>query len=490
MGGITSEHTQSLLKLAKELLSTSEHEQTLDLIVNSALTLLRGERGFLVLMEGQSLTFNVIRNWSINEYEAEQEPISRSIIKSVIEREGPLLIEDASRDGRYRFKESVRRLGIRSVLASPLLINNSPVGVLYLENRSLQNPFQKQDVALFEEILSISSGALRSSVERLILQQQNELLTRDLLSTQRFPGILTRDAGFLRILETAARVATSELPVLLQGASGTGKELIAKAIHLNSKRAKRSFQVINCGAISPLLLESELFGHLRGAFTGALANKDGLIATAHRGTLLLDEVAELPKELQVKLLRTLQFGELQPVGSTQTQIVDVRFIAATNKNLETEVSQGRFREDLFYRLNAMTLFLPPLKDRSGDILLLFHHFLNHTREGQYKLTPAMERCLEEYHWPGNIREIENEAKRLRALYDPGAILSPEMLSPRVWQKSGAPPNAGPLKSLTELEKEAIAQHILAADGNRTRAAETLGVTREGLRLMMRRHGLD
>ncbi|MCB1033156.1 MAG: sigma-54-dependent Fis family transcriptional regulator [Acidobacteria bacterium] len=487
-----TERLEALVALSIELLRLDDYDLMLDAVVNRSLSILKGDRGFLVLERGDGLDFKVVRNWSREELEKQGEPVSRSILARVLEDRAPLLVEDALSDERFGKAESILRKGIRSVLAAPLEVEGEVVGALYLESRSIDRLFGPEELELFRRILELSSRAIESCMRRILLQQRNSLLERDLLKRFKFPGILTRDPGFLKVLETAAQVAPSDLPVLVQGPTGTGKELIVRSLHLNSKRASRPYITVNCGAVSPSLLESELFGHLRGSFTGASRDKIGLIPAAHTGTVFLDEVGELPKELQVKLLRTLQFGEVQPVGASRPSTVDVRFIAATNRNLEEEVEAGNFREDLLYRLNAITLELPPLKDRPGDVLLLFHHFVEVAAEQAGKplppVTPRLERVLQEYSWPGNVRDLENEARRLVAITPPGTPLTVENLSKRV--SAGEAAVAMPLATLEEMEKRQIELHLLEAGGNRTQAAQTLGLSREGLRKKMKRYELS
>jgi transcriptional regulator with GAF, ATPase, and Fis domain len=481
---------QALYELSRQLLACEDFDEMLDAAVMQTLSMLEAERGFLVLVRGDDFVFQVVKNWSPEEYEEQRAPISRSVLREVIANKEPTLIEDASNDKRFQKTASVVEMSIRSVLAAPLFADNAPLGVLYLESRSTQRFFDETDLALFQGILELTSRVISASLKRIALAQRNAALESDFLSRYQFQGIITKDDRFLRVLETVAQIAPSNLPVLVQGASGTGKELIAKALHLNSPRSKRPFLIVNCSAISPNLLESELFGYIKGSFTGARANKIGIIPAAHQGTLFLDEIGELPKELQAKLLRAVQFGEVTPVGATQPQVFDVRFVAATNRDLSLEVKEGRFREDLFYRLNTITLQLPTLKDRPGDILPLFHHFIANAAKVAGRRLPEisakLEHLLESYEWPGNIRELEGEARRLFAITPEGLPLSVERLSPRLLQNVAAPIR---LRKLEEQERELITLHLQKANGNRTIAAETLGVTREGLRLMMRRHNL-
>ena len=326
---------------------------------------------------------------------------------------------------------------------------------------------------------------MEASTKRLMLEQRLQLAGDGLPGAPYFPGLVTQDPNVLRVLKVVVQAAATDLPVLVQGPSGSGKELIARAVHLNSPRTRRPFLAINCGAISPQLLESELFGHVRGAFTGAASDKAGLIRSAHTGTVFLDEVGELPKELQVKLLRTLQFGEVQPVGSAQPERVDVRFVAATNRDLERDVREGRFREDLLYRLNAVTIELPALKDRPDDVLPLFYHFVSREAEraGQPMpdVSPLLERVLQTYEWPGNVRELENEARRLYALTPAGVPLSGDRLSHRLLEAAG---------QQIPSERERVQSALLQASGNRSQAARSLGISREWLRKKMQRYGLS
>jgi Nif-specific regulatory protein/two-component system response regulator HydG len=483
---------QALLDLAAELLRLEDKDAILDTVVRRSLEILHGERGFLVLQRGQDQSLKVVRGWSREELEGVGEPISRSIVADVRRRKEPVLVEDALGDERFAELDSVLRQGIRSVLAAPLHVEGALEGVLYLESRSIAHLFGERQLDLFLRILDLSSRVLEICLRQLLLEERNALLEGNFLERHRFPGILTNDPAFLKILETVAQVAPSDLPVLVQGPTGTGKELIVRALHVNSQRSRRRLSTVNCGAVSPTLLESELFGHVRGAFTGAHQDKEGIIPAADGGSVFLDEIGEMPKELQVKILRTLQFGEVQPVGSVRPRTVDVRFFAATNRDLEEEVRAGRFREDLLYRLNAITLELPPLKERPADILPLFHHFVEREAErggrSVPRITGRLEAALAEHTWPGNVRDLENEARRLVALTPEGMPLTVDNLSRRI--RTALPEEPGALPTLEQAERRLVQQHLEEAGGNRSQAARTLGVSREGLRKKMLRLGIE
>jgi transcriptional regulator with PAS, ATPase and Fis domain len=278
------------------------------------------------------------------------------------------------------------------------------------------------------------------------------------------------------------------VPVLVLGESGTGKELVARALHENGPRKQRAFVSENCSAIPETLLESTLFGHVRGAFTGAARGHAGLFSVAHQGTLFLDEIGEMSLGMQAKLLRVLETGEVRPLGAEKSQYVDVRVIGATARDLEAMVRAGTFREDLFYRLNVVSVKVPPLRDRRADILLLMKHFLaKHASAAIPSVSEAAAASLESYGWPGNVRELENEARR--ALVMAADVITAEHLSPRV---QGKPQTAGAVNDLNVrarvdlLETELVRTALDKTRGNQTRAAELLGLSRFGLQKMMKR----
>jgi two-component system response regulator AtoC len=324
------------------------------------------------------------------------------------------------------------------------------------------------------------------ALEQRRLALENRSLRRDLREKYRLENVVGRSEAMLQVYKTAARVALTDATVLIQGESGTGKELVARAIHTASPRAQQPFVAVDCGAIAEGVLESELFGHARGAFTGAQATRRGLFEEANLGTLFLDEIGDVGPNLQARLLRALQEGTIRRVGTNEPIAVDVRVVAATNKDLEEEVKAGRFREDLIYRLNVVTIRIPPLRERREDIPLLAEHFAaKHGRAEGAAISAAARDLLVAYGWPGNVRELENVVARALAL-NPSGVILPEDLPDHVRgaRPAAAPPLAGvpahDRPTLAELERRYAAQVLSETAGNKTRAAEILGIDRKTL----------
>lgn len=304
-----------------------------------------------------------------------------------------------------------------------------------------------------------------------------------------FHGLVSRDAVMLRAFQTIRNVAETEATVLVRGESGSGKELAARAIHLESARGSGPFVAVNCGALTPGLLESELFGHIRGAFTGAVRDRKGLFEQAHGGTLFLDEVAEIPLEMQSKLLRVLEERRLTPVGASKEIAVDVRVVAATHRALRTEVKAGRFREDLMYRLRVVPVFLPPLRERRGDVEVLLRHFLrqfNKTgRRHVETIAPEAMRALLNYLWPGNVRELRNVVEYAFAVGRGGELLVDE-LPPEF---SDAPDDVEPSETTEQSEREEIREALQLEAGRVNAAAKRLGMSRATFWRKRQKHGL-
>ncbi len=347
------------------------------------------------------------------------------------------------------------------------------------------------------------------------LTRENVDLRRAVVGKHRFDGILGTSEPMTRLFDLLEKIARSDATVLIQGETGTGKERIARAIHFHGRRKDGPFVVQNCAALTETLLESELFGHKRGSFTGAVEDKKGLFELADGGTVFLDEIGETSAALQARLLRVLQEGEVKPVGASAVKRVDVRVVSATNRDLAAEVGAGRFREDLFYRLNLFTLTVPPLRDRIGDIPLLVHHFLARSAQKLGVAAPALTRealeVLVAHSWPGNVRELENEIERAVTLASEGEALTLDLFSDRVRGAAGArapralgyangnapaatsvdvTTSSAPLEEQVDDLKRALIRRALAVHGSKAAAAVALGITRQSLQKMMRRLELE
>jgi DNA-binding NtrC family response regulator len=333
------------------------------------------------------------------------------------------------------------------------------------------------------------------AAEKNALQKQNQAMQEQLMSSDGgFEGIIGKSAAMQTVVRTARQVAQSDVPVLITGESGTGKELIAKAIHLNSRRRKQRLVALNCAGLSESILEDELFGHVRGAFTGAQTEREGRFEHADGGTLFMDEIGDMPKTMQAKLLRVLENGEVVRLGSNDPIRVDVRLISATNRNLKEMVDEKEFREDLYYRLNGVTIHLPPLRERRDDIPLLTYFFLQRAAEKagrQVKgLKPETQQLLMGYSWPGNVRQLRNVVDNMVILSNEEE-LSPQSLPTEIRPAGGATgglDNVGGV-SLEQLEREAIRSTLKMTSGNREQAAKILGIGERTLYRKIKEYGL-
>jgi DNA-binding NtrC family response regulator len=357
----------------------------------------------------------------------------------------------------------------------------------------LEKPFDQAHLDVVRRLVeqAVEVGRLRS---------ENRRLQHQLSSRYRFQNIVGSSKTLRDVLDLVAKVADTDATVLITGESGTGKELIAKAIHYNSRRAERMLVTVNCGAIPEELLESELFGHVRGAFTSADRQREGRFALADGGTIFLDEIGDMSPNLQVKLLRVLQERTFEPVGSSKTLSVDVRVVAATNQDLEQAIRERRFREDLFYRLNVFPIEVPPLRERGEDIPLLAQHFLDLANEQKGKsvesLTPATLERLVAHSWPGNVRELENLMERLVILTGEGAI-DPSHLPPALLERETPsvsvplPPTGLSFRDVVEdFETDLILQALEQTHWNKNRAAQLLGLNRTTLLEKIKKKGLE
>ena len=432
-------------------------------------------------------------------------PADRGIAGWVLQHGVSQLITDVSKDERwYAHVDKQSGMSTHSLLCAPLRTRRGTLGVIELRNR-IGGMFTPEDLNFLDAL----SGNIAVAIENASLYQRlksseaalrDEVVTlqREMVNRNRFLEVVGTSDAMQQVFQLMDSAITWPVTVLLTGETGTGKELIARAIHYNGARRDRPFVAVNCGALSETLLESELFGHKRGAFTGAVSDRKGFFEVADGGTILLDEIGETTPAMQVKLLRVLQSGEVVPVGETTPRFVDVRIISATNRDLEVETKHGRFRRDLFYRLSTFPISLPPLRVRKDDIPLLVAHILTRTAEKFGKpvppLSPAALNVFLHYAWPGNVRELENEIERAVALTGVGDAIQPEHLSEKLTAKRSARAAAGAqpmtLRRARQLfEAEFIADVLRQNANNASRAARLLGISRVTLQTKIRDYDL-
>ena len=513
--GVSVEQLADIEALVRALGSRDRLRPLLEQVLDSLILWTGVERGVLLLVApGGKLVPRVGRNLDREDLRGEQLELSRSLAQRAMELGEPVVAVDAFGE-MPSVHASVMALKLRSVLAVPLIARGQTLGVAYLDDRVRKGAFGPDELAWVRLVASLAAVAIADAKSRLLLRRKArqaeraqkmlaetlarreaelEVVSEELARTKRttryrYENLVGKSEPFRAMLGLLDRVTPTSVPVLLIGESGSGKELVARALHQNGPRARHTFVGENCGAIPEPLLESTLFGHVRGAFTGADRPRAGLFEIADKGTLFLDEIGEMPLSMQTKLLRVLETGEVRPLGSERGRKVDVRIIAATHRDLRKMVSEGRFREDLYYRLDVITVRIPPLRERIDDIPLLVAHLLaKHGGDERVRVSKEAMACLSAYPWPGNVRQLENEVRRALVLSD--GIIQPEHLSHEVREggKEAKTKELGlNLKArLDALSTELLREAMTRTKGNQTKAAELLGLSRFGLQKMLKR----
>ncbi|HEY3594713.1 MAG TPA: sigma 54-interacting transcriptional regulator, partial [Polyangiaceae bacterium] len=456
--GVTPEQIADFEGLVRALSTRDRLRPLLEQVLDSLILWTGVERGLLLLRgPNGKLVPRTARNLARSDLQGEQRALSYSLAARAIELGEPVVAVDASGE-MPSLHVSVHALKLRSVLAVPLIARGKALGVVYLDDRMRRGAFGPRELAWVKLVAALASVAIADAGDQLLLRRaarraeragralahelsrrevELDAIGRELAQAQgglgtrfRYDAIVGKSRVITDMLKLVDRVTVSSVPVLLVGESGSGKELVARAIHKNGARREKTFVSENCAAIPEPLLESTLFGHTRGAFTGAERSHAGLFEVAHEGTLFLDEIGEMSLAMQAKLLRVLEEGEVRPLGTERGRRVDVRVMAATNRDLDKMVKAGQFREDLLYRLNVISIRVPPLRERNEDIPLLVHHFVEKHGEGHRPRvsTDALARLCR-YAWPGNVRQLENEIRRAIVLSD--GVIQVEHLSPDV-----------------------------------------------------------
>lgn len=488
---------QALKRLAEVISVSLEVEPILQTILQESLSLSEAEAGAILSFEPkETRPMHTLFKTADTRSGQLNSAFSDLIGGWVMKNREPLLISDFPSDARFRsargwFPE------ISAVLAVPMMVQNEISGIIILTK---SEKFTADDLALMRIVASQCGQLLENAKHFQEIYHENLALRREVERRYDFRGIIGNSPGMQRVFDLLERIIPGDVRVLIEGESGTGKELIARIIHYKGPRKEKKFVAVDCGALPENLLESELYGHVKGAFTGAVSDKRGLFEEADGGTLFLDEITNTTAAFQARLLRSIQEGEIKPVGASRARKVDVRIIAAGSGSLQEKVAAGEFREDLYYRLNVVRVELPPLRERREDIPLLARHFLTLFAEKAGKacraFTPAAMRVLEAHRWPGNIRELENVVERAVALaHSREEAITPELL-PEQLTSSGnifstaARASGGLLPAaLVSLEQQMIAEALHTHNGNRTSAAAALGITRQTLISKIKKYGL-
>jgi transcriptional regulator with GAF, ATPase, and Fis domain len=465
---------RKLHEFSEKLMASTSLDGQLAALIDAIVEVTHAGKGFLILIADGAPKVTVARNLEQQNLPDAVKHLSDSIIQKVIHSKKPLIVSDALHDTMFGSSESVMNLQLASVMCAPLIAQGQLLGVLYVGNDDVRGLFEESSL----DMLTIFAGQASLILQNALLLDQLKTDIDQLavqLEERKFGDIIGSCPSLIEVFNKVEKVASTNINVLITGETGTGKELIAREIHRRSPRKDKPFVVVNCGAIPENLMESELFGHVRGAFTGAVATRNGKFQAADTGTLFLDEIGEMPVALQVKLLRALQEKIVMKVGDTKPEPVDIRVIAATNRDLEAEIQRSNFREDLYYRLNVVNLHLPPLRERGDDVVVLAKYLLQKYAEefgGKVKgFTPNALIAMKKYDWPGNVRQVENRIKKAIVLCDK-TLIGPEDLDL-------FPEALTDIQTLAQAREDFQRRYILEVlernNGNRTKTARDLGV---------------
>ena len=467
----------ALLKISRVVHAIRDLEELQAQLLDLIFEVVPAGRGAILLSEGAGQDFNCLYARTRQPGQQQLVRVSRTIAQKVMKENVAILGVDVPSTGNLRDVESLVASDVRSLLCVPLSVFDRMIGCIYLDSTIVANRFQDEHLQLMAGVAGISAVALDNARRLQWLEQENQRLMTEIRQDQSLVG---EGVKIKEVLQFLARVAPTDSTVLIEGESGTGKELVAKALHRKSPRASKAFVAINCAAIPETLLESELFGHERGAFTGAAMQKKGRLEAADGGVVFLDEIGEMAPALQVKLLRVLQEREFERVGGTHPIRINVRVIAATNRNLEEAVRKGEFRQDLYYRLAVVRLTMPALRDRREDIPMLSRHFVQkYAIRCRVKAKPISREAmaaLVSYEWPGNVRELENAVERALVMGSSDSVLLDDLPESLLEQSQPQDVTEGKYHAhVKELKKKMILDAIEQTSGNYVEAAGILGV---------------
>jgi Nif-specific regulatory protein len=497
-----AKEAQLLSDVARAFAESLDLEQTLKAILESLDTHLKLRRGTIALLNPEKETVNIEVAHGLSKKSASMGSykIGEGITGLVVQSGKEIVVPDIARDTRFLHKTGLRKAAQGKKIAFfcvPIKLEGKTIGALSVDKQA----GTKEDFEASVRLLNIISTMVAQAVklnklvesERRELRDENVRLRSELRGRFSINNMVGTSNSMQHVYHLVEQVANSNATVLIRGESGTGKDLVAHAIHYNSLRADKPFVKVNCTALPDTLLESELFGHEKGAFTGATERKLGRFERAHGGTIFLDEIGDFSLNLQVKLLRVIQFREFERLGGFETIKANVRIIVATHKNLEEQIKEGLFREDLYYRINVFPIYLPPMRERKDDIMLLADNFLErYARENNKDIrrisTPAIE-MLTRYHWPGNVRELENCIERAVLLCDDDVIRSEHLPPSLQMVRKTASANRTLPEMVANLEKEMIVDALKKVGGQQRKAAKELGLTERILGYKLKKYGI-
>jgi len=504
---------KAVLNLLNKICDIKEINHIMEIILSEMISFTDSDQGVINLISPEDIKqfSTVVRVLDRNDNVLDP-IIGESLAGWVMINKQQLHVEDLDNDERFSGITSLEGR-YKSIICSPLIVSGELIGLITLVRNSSKEPYNMNHCRLvnlissqaaqiltngkLNEELAESNNLLRESLKKLKLE--NIQLKLNSVSNHNFENIIGQSKPIKRVLSLASQCSFNDFSVLISGETGTGKELIARAIHGNSDKKTEPFIVINCGIETETLLESELFGHVKGAFTGATQNKIGMFKEADGGTIFLDEIGDAPLSTQTAILRVIQHGEIKPLGSTKTEIVNVRILSATNKDLKNEIKSKSFREDLYYRLATFHIELPPLRERQSDIPLIVRYYLKtlniKLRKEALRVSPDALRILMRYSWPGNIRQLENELDRAAVTCDLDGVIKPRDLSDDLFKSASdfVSPDKyeGSLKTVVEsVEKDMIKSTLANNRGNISKSAQKLGLSRVGLTNKVERYKIE
>ncbi len=468
-----------LQSFSERLMTSRSVDDLLEALLDDVIDITGAARGVVLLVdpaetEPREPRVRVSRNVRRESIVDASGTLSDSIMRQVIETKRPVIVSDALNDTTFGKSESVIALRLSSVMCVPLQNQGDVIGLLYVGNDQIKSLFHRRQLDLLTILAAQASLILQNALLVSALRADKEELSQK-LDDKQFGEIIGTCPSMMEVFRKLQRVATTDISVLITGETGTGKELIARELHRRSQRAKGPFVTVNCGAIPENLMETEMFGHVRGAFTGAVASRPGRFQVADGGTLFLDEVGELTPQLQVKLLRAIQERVVIRVGDSRPEKCDIRILAATNRSLEDMIRTGEFREDLYYRLNVVNLLLPPLRERGDDVLIiakvLLSKYAEELRSSVRGFSPQALSAIRKYPWPGNVRQLENRIKKALVLCE-RSLLGPEELELTLPEVAAIVPLE---KAKEEFQRKYVLEVLERNNGNRTQTARDLGV---------------